>query len=87
MNVFNADGEEDEKTSAGEDSINKEFLLRCCRVKLELVNTVRHPHTNHELNLTVFSRVILGSVTRCISASRAYAKLICSLQYIIHGIV
>lgn len=33
MNVFNADGEEDEKTSAGEDSINKEFLLRCCRVK------------------------------------------------------
>lgn len=34
MNVFNADGEEEEKTSAGEDSINKEFLLGCCRVKL-----------------------------------------------------
>ena len=33
MNVFNADGEEEEKTSAGEDSINKEFLLGCCRVK------------------------------------------------------
>ena len=34
MNVFNADIEEEEKTSAGEDSINKEFLLGCCRVKL-----------------------------------------------------
>lgn len=67
--------EEEKRKVAGEDINLKRIYTWMMSGETGINNTVRHPHTNHELNLTVFSRVLLGSVARCISASRAYTKI------------